>query len=66
MVIERNKDEVVIRLSSKISNQGLEQLIDYLSYLEIAKKSKAKKADLDSLVSVIKKERKKAASKTNN
>ncbi|MCF8253594.1 MAG: hypothetical protein K9I36_07335 [Bacteroidia bacterium] len=57
MVIERNENEIIIRINSGISAKRLEQLVDYLRYREIADKSKAKKADLDKLISSVKKKR---------
>jgi hypothetical protein len=57
MVIERKDNEIIIRIDSGISAKRLEQLVDYLRYREIADKSKAKKADLDKLISSVKKKR---------
>lgn len=57
MVIERKDNEIIIRINSGISAKRLEQLVDYLRYREIADKSKAKKADLDKLISSVKKKR---------
>lgn len=42
MVIERNNKEVIIRLPACVNTEGLQTLIDYLSYKEATAKSKAK------------------------
>ena len=57
MRIERKDKEIVISLSSDISIDEVQQLVDYLRYTEIAKKSKAKQSDLEKLVVSVKKER---------
>ena len=55
MVIERTKNEVIIRLPSYIDTDGLQNLINYLSYKEATDKSQAKQADVDKLAKGIKK-----------
>ena len=57
MVIERKNNEIIIRITSGMSDKSLEQLVDYLRYREIADQSKASKSDLDDLVSLVKKKR---------
>ncbi|MEI6594178.1 MAG: hypothetical protein WCO28_01360 [Bacteroidota bacterium] len=57
MLIERKNKEVVITLSSSMSAKSFQQLVDYLRYIEIAEKSKAKKTDLQKLVATVKKSR---------
>ena len=50
MIVERtNNDQIVITLSSSVDKFGLQQVIDYLKYLEATSKSKAKQADVDQL-----------------
>lgn len=50
MQIERkNKGEIVITLSSSVDSFGLQRIIDYLKYLEVTAKSKAKQPDVDNL-----------------
>lgn len=50
MQIERkNKSEIVITLSSSVDSFGLQRLIDYLKYLELTSKSKAKQKSVDVL-----------------
>ena len=34
MLIERTKDQVIIRLPSNVDTEGLQRLVDYLSYKE--------------------------------
>jgi thioredoxin-related protein len=57
MVIERTKDEVIIRLPSYVNTEGLQKLIDYLSYKEATAKSKATQEDIDKLAKEVKKAR---------
>jgi hypothetical protein len=49
MHIERNNNEITIKVSSFVDSYGLQRLIDYLKYLEATAKSKAKQADVDKL-----------------
>ena len=50
MQIERkNKGEIVITVSSSVDSFGLQRLIDYIKYLELTSKSKAKQKDVDAL-----------------
>lgn len=50
MQIERNTDDkITITLSSRIDGLKLQRLIDYIKYLELTSKSKAKQADADKL-----------------
>ena len=55
MIIERTKNEVIIRLPAYVKTNGLQRLVDYLSYKEATEKSKAKQADVDKLAKEIKK-----------
>jgi hypothetical protein len=41
MLIERKNKEVVITLSSSMSAKSFQQMVDYLRYIEIAKKIKS-------------------------
>jgi len=49
MVIERTSKEVIIRLPSYVNTDGLQRLVDYLTYKEATAKSKAKQSDVDAL-----------------
>ncbi len=55
MVIERTKNEVIIRLPSYIDTEGLQNIINYLTYKEATDKSRAKQEDVDKLAKEIKK-----------
>lgn len=55
MLIERTSSEVIIRLPSYVNTEGLQRLVDYLSYKEVTSKSKAKQADVDKLAHDVKK-----------
>ena len=55
MLIERTKNEVIIRLPSSIGTEGLQTIINYLLYKEATDKSQAKQADVDKLAKEIKK-----------
>lgn len=55
MLIERTKNEVIIRLPSYIDTDGLQNIINYLTYKEATDKSHAKQADVDKLAKEIKK-----------
>jgi thioredoxin-related protein len=56
MVIERTKKEVIIRLPSYIDTEGLQNLINYLTYKEATDKSRAKQGEVNKLVKEIKKD----------
>ena len=49
MLIERGKDQIIIKVSSTIDSFGLQRLIDYVKYLEATAKSKAKQKNVDKL-----------------
>ena len=55
MVIERTSKEIIIRLPSYVDTDGLQRLIDYLTYKEATAKSKAKQSDIDTLATNVKK-----------
>ena len=55
MLIERTNSEVIIRIPSNVDTEGLQRLIDYLSYKEVTSKSKAKQSDVDNLAKEVKK-----------
>ena len=54
MIIERTSKEVIIRLPSSVNTDGLQRLVDYLTYKEATAKSKAKQSDVDALANDIK------------
>lgn len=55
MLIERTSDEVIIRLPAYVDTEGLQRLVDFLSYKEVTAKSKAKQSDVDKLAKEVKK-----------
>jgi len=55
MVIERTKDEVIIRLPSYVNTDGLQKLVDYLTYKEATSKSEATQEQVDELAKEVKK-----------
>ncbi|MEP6647508.1 MAG: hypothetical protein ABJC12_10510 [Saprospiraceae bacterium] len=55
MLIVRTEKEVIIRLPSNVDTEGLQRLVDYLSYKETTSKSKAKQSDVDKLARTVKK-----------
>jgi hypothetical protein len=57
MIIERINNEVIIRLPGDIDIEDLQDLKDWLQFKETTRKSRAKQADVDALVSQIKKGR---------
>ena len=54
MLIERTNSEVIIRLPAYVDTNGLQRLVDYLTYKEATAKSKAKQADVDALANEVK------------
>lgn len=57
MIIERNKNEVVFRVSASTKIEDLQALADYLTFQEVASKSKATQEQTNALVKDIKKGR---------
>ena len=49
MLIESDKDQIVIKVSSTVDSFGLQRLIDYVKYLEATAKSKSKQKNVDKL-----------------
>ena len=50
MIIERTNREVIIRLPLSVDTEGLQRLIDFLSYKEATANSKATQPQVDKLV----------------
>ncbi len=57
MIIERTADEVIIRLSSTINDENLQDLANYGRYLELTSKFKVSQQQVDDLVKEVKKGR---------
>ena len=55
MVIERTSKEEIIRLPAYVDTEGLQSLIDFLTYKEATAKSKVKQSDVDQLAKDVKK-----------
>ena len=54
MQIERTSNEVIIRLQANIDTDGLQDLVDYLTYKEATASSAATQADIDALAKEVK------------
>lgn len=57
MIIERTKKEVIFKIPEALSVDRLQDIVDYLKYVEATRKSKASQKDVDELVKKIKKGR---------
>jgi hypothetical protein len=57
MIIERDNNEVVFRVSGDIDIDDLQDIADLLKFKEIAKGSKAIQEDVDELAKTVKKGR---------
>jgi len=57
MIIERTKNEIIIRLPGDMDIDELQDMTDWFQYKELTRKTKTKQSDVDSLVSQIKKGR---------
>ena len=55
MIIERTKKEIIIRLSSSVNIDDLQDLINYTRYKELSSKFKVKKSEVDKLAKSINK-----------
>jgi hypothetical protein len=53
MIVERNKKEILVRLSPQTNTSDLQDMLDYLEYKELVSKSKAKKSDIDKLAAKV-------------
>jgi len=53
MIIEKNKDQILIKISPNIDPFGFQRIMDYLEYLEITSKSKAKQSDITKLANEV-------------
>lgn len=49
MQIERTNSEILIRLSAETDLVGLQRILDYIKFREIASKSKASQEEIDQL-----------------
>jgi hypothetical protein len=49
MILERTKDEILVRLPAYVDLSELQNMLDFLQYKEMTAKSKAKQTDVDEL-----------------
>lgn len=54
MIVERTKKEVIIRLSSTIDTEDLQDFLNYARYKELTSKVKVDQAEVDKLSAEIK------------
>ncbi len=55
MTIERTENEIIIRLSPDLDVSDIQRMLDYLSYKQAIKGSKATQDDIDKLAKDVKK-----------
>lgn len=49
MIVERKKNEILVRLSPQTNISDLQDMLDYLEYKELVSKSNAKQSEIDEL-----------------
>jgi hypothetical protein len=49
MILERTKDEILVRLPAYVDLSELQNMLDFLQYKELTAKSEAKQSDVDNL-----------------
>lgn len=57
MIVERQNNELVVRIKVGDKASKVQSILDYLKYEELTSKSKATQEDLDSLLKEVKKGR---------
>jgi hypothetical protein len=57
MTIERTSSEIIIKVPANVNVEGLQRLLDFLTYKEVTARSKAAQEDVDQLVLEVKKGR---------
>lgn len=55
MILERTKNEILVRLPANIDLSELQEMIDFLQYKELSSLSKAKQEDADDLANEVNK-----------
>lgn len=55
MILERTKNEILVRLPANVDLTELQNMLDYLKYKELTAKSKAKQTDVEELSKTINK-----------
>jgi len=49
MILERTKDEILVRLPAYVDLSELQNMLDFLQYKELTAKSAAKQTDVDKI-----------------
>jgi hypothetical protein len=49
MIVERTKNEILVRLPAYVDLTELQNMLDFLQYKELTAQSKAKQSDVDEL-----------------
>ncbi len=57
MTIERTSSEIIIKVPVHVNIEGLQRLLDFLTYREVTANGKASQEDVDQLVLEVKKGR---------
>ncbi len=57
MIVERQKNEILVRFSSRMKTSRIQTILDYLRYEELTSKSTATEDDVDKLIKEVKKGR---------
>lgn len=55
MILERTKNEILVRLPDYVDLTELQNMLDFLQYKELTAKSKAKQSDVDELTKTVNK-----------
>lgn len=55
MILERTKNEILVRLPANVDLTELQNMLDYLEYLESTTGTKAKQKDVDELSKIVNK-----------
>ena len=55
MILERKKNEIIVRLPSSIDLTELQNMLDYLKYKELTSKTNAKQSDVNELSETVNK-----------
>jgi len=50
MILERTNNEILVRLPANLDLTELQNMLDYLRYMELSSNSNAKQTDVDELV----------------
>jgi len=55
MILERTKNEILVRLPANVDLTELQNMLDFLQYKELTAESKAKQSDVDDLSEAVNK-----------